>query len=413
TGAGASSFVRGVSSTASGNIQHVVIIIQENRSFNNLFMGFPGATTSTTGTLCNGKVIPLHAVPLEANYDVGHGLFDFLAAYNNGKGGCFNKERYVGPPPTPSHFGYGYVPQSEIGPYWAMASAYTLADQMFTSNIDASYVAHQYLIAGQAQSSVDVPNKTPWGCDGPSGEVVSIITQQRTYGGTQTPCFSYPTLANGLDAAGLTWRYYSPPLIKGTGSLWSAFDSISPVRYGPDWANVISPETQILTDVAAGTLANVTWVVPDAQNSDHSGFNGKNGPQWVASVVDAIGNSQFWNSTAIFVVWDDWGGWYDPVVPKYVDYDGLGFRVPLIAISPYALTNHVAHTQYEFGSILKFVEDTWNLPRLAASDTRAHPFGRDVFNFKQNPTPFSPFARPGEAARFIHERPSYRLPDAE
>ncbi|MEO6990651.1 MAG: alkaline phosphatase family protein [Candidatus Baltobacteraceae bacterium] len=398
-----------------GTIQHVVIIVQENRSLNNLFMGFPGAQTASTGLLCNGMSVPLHAVPLEANYDVGHGLQDFLAAYNNGVGGCFNRERYIGAPPKPPFFNYAYVPQSETAPYWAMASAYTLADETFQSNIDASFTAHQYLIAGQAQSSVDIPNLQPWGCDAPPGQTIKTITPQRTIGPHQSTCFTYPTLANELDAAGVTWRYYAPtttPL--QLGAIWSAFDASSYVRNGPDWAaDVISPETNILSDVAAGTLKNVTWVVPNLAHSDHAESLSSSGPMWVASVVDAIGTSPFWNSTAIFVTWDDWGGWFDPQVPAYVDYDGLGFRVPLIAISPYARVNHVAHTHYEFGSILKFIENNWKLARLAPSDTRAAPFGKDVFNFTQPPTPFSTFAPRGTAARILHEPRSYGAPDDE
>ncbi|MEO6991744.1 MAG: alkaline phosphatase family protein [Candidatus Baltobacteraceae bacterium] len=397
---------------SSGKISHVVIIIQENRSFNNLFMGFPGATTSTTGVLCNGRTVRLHPVPFGAPYDVGHGLPDFLAAYDNGKGDCFNRERYLGDGPKPPFFNYAYVPQAESLPYWTLAAKYTLGDQMFTSNIDASFTAHQYLIAGQAQQSVDIPGAQPWGCDGPPTQRINTITQQRQFGPKQGVCFTYPTLGTELDAAGLTWHYYAPstrPLM--LGAIWSAFDAIRQVRNGPEWAaNVISPETSILSDVANGTLENVTWVVPDLANSDHA-QGGKGGPQWVTSVVDAIGTSQFWDSTAIFVVWDDWGGWYDPVPPPYVDYDGLGFRVPLIVISPYALVNHVAHTQYEFGSILKFIELNWGLGQLAPSDTRAATFGPDVFNFSKHPAPFTRLGPTTEMERFRSETPSFRAPD--
>ncbi|MEO6990529.1 MAG: alkaline phosphatase family protein [Candidatus Baltobacteraceae bacterium] len=415
-----------------GKIQHIVIIIQENRSFNNLFMGFPGAMTSNTGVQCDGHGNTQHvnvtAVPFEAGFDVGHGLVDFNAAYDGGKSDCFNLERYIpspvvtpspGPTATPlASFMYAFVPRKETRQYWAMAKKYTLGDEMFQSNIDASFTAHQYLIAGQAQNSVDIPNMQPWGCDAPTGQMINTITPNRQLGPKQGVCFTYPTIATELDAAHLTWRYYAPatsPL--QLGGIWSAFDAISQVRNGPEWAtNVISPETNIIHDVQSGTLENVTWVVPDLLNSDHSGnaYQGSNGgPAWVTSVVDAIGKSQFWNSTAIFVVWDDWGGWYDPQSPQYVDFDGLGYRVPLIAISPYARLNHVAHTHYEFGSILKYIESTWRLAPLAASDTRAAPFGKDVFNYKQAPTPFTPFASPDEFERFSHMRPSYKVPDAD
>ena len=211
----------------------------------------------------------------------------------------------------------------------------------------------------------------------------------------------------------MSWRFYAPSTdpIKG-GGIWSAFDAIQPVRRGPEWAtNVISPETQVLTDIQAGTLANVTWIVPDFKNSDHTDFRATGGPAWITSIVDTIGASSFWNSTAIFILWDDWGGWYDPVSPQYLDYDGLGFRVPLMVVSPYALTNNVTHTPYEFGSVLRWIENNWSLGQLAPSDKRATPFGADVFNFARAPRAFKRLGPAGEAARFIHEKPSLIPPD--
>ena len=121
----------------------------------------------------------------------------------------------------------------------------------------------------------------------------------------------------------------------------------------------------------AGSLANVTWVIPDWLNSDHAGNRSNTGPAWVASVVNAIGESKLWPHTAIFVVWDDWGGWYDHVAPPQLDADGLGFRVPLVCISPFAGRGVVSHVQYEFGSILRFAEDAFGLPQFAVSDRRA------------------------------------------
>jgi phospholipase C len=147
------------------------------------------------------------------------------------------------------------------------------------------------------------------------------------------------------------------------------------------------PSSQFLTDIGNGTLSNVTWITPTAQSSDHPMLNDGSGPSWVASVVNAIGESQYWDSTAIFVTWDDWGGWYDHVAPpNYTSYE-LGFRVPLIVISPYAQNGYVSHTQHEFGSILKFTEEQLNLPSLGTTDERADDLS-DCFNFNQSPTPF-------------------------
>jgi phospholipase C len=191
------------------------------------------------------------------------------------------------------------------------------------------------------------------------------------------------TLANELDAAGLSWRYYAPAEKSNFGANWSAFDAIQSVRYGSEWStNVIAPETTVLTDIANGNLANVTWVIPAAKNSDHDGIDGLNGPNWVASVVNAVGQSQFWDSTAVFVIWDDWGGWFDHVAPPQLDYQGLGFRVPLMAISPYAKANYVSHVQFESASILAFAEEVFGLPPMAPADTRATPLD-DMFDFSQ------------------------------
>ncbi len=151
--------------------------------------------------------------------------------------------------------------------------------------------------------------------------------------------------------------------------------------------DVVTPETRILADVAKGKLAAVTWVVPSLPLSDHAGSGSKRGPSWVASVVNAIGSSNLWSSTAIFVTWDDWGGWYDDVAPPQLDYAGLGFRVPLLCISPFARSNYVDHTRYEFGSILKFIERRFHLPSLGRTDARAN-VPLNCFNFQQQARAF-------------------------
>jgi phospholipase C len=132
-------------------------------------------------------------------------------------------------------------------------------------------------------------------------------------------------------------------------------------------------------------------VTSGCYDSDHSSCTSTHGPDWVASIVNAVGSSPFWDSTAIFVMWDEWGGWYDHVVPPYADYDGLGFRVPLLVISPYAKRGYVSHVQYEHGSILRFVEDRFGLARLAASNGRANSPAQDCFDFGRRPRAFKPF----------------------
>lgn len=194
--------------------------------------------------------------------------------------------------------------------------------------------------------------------------------------------------------------------------------------YGPDWKNVISPQTRILTDVQNGSLAEVSWVTPDWQDSDHTGSGYNRGPSWVTSVVNAIGESPYWRSTAIFVLWDDWGGWYDDAPPPQRDFRGLGIRVPCIIISPYAKAGYIDHSVYEFGSVLRFTEQTFNLPPLgpnqlgpAASDlgytdVRANSLV-DAFDFTQKPRAFKPIPQPYPYSFFMSQPPSDQPPDDE
>jgi phospholipase C len=171
-----------------------------------------------------------------------------------------------------------------------------------------------------------------------------------------------------------------------------------------------TPETTILTDVAEGRLPQVSWVIPDLKNSDHATSRSDTGPSWVAAVVNAIGESAYWNSTAIFVLWDDWGGWYDDAAPPQLDFTGLGLRVPCIVISPYAKAHHVAHTQYEFGSILKFIERTYGLPSLGYTDARAADMS-DAFDFSLPPRAFTLIQARYPISHFIEQRSTMQLPD--
>jgi phospholipase C len=162
--------------------------------------------------------------------------------------------------------------------------------------------------------------------------------------------------------------------------------------------------------VGAGKLANVTWIIPDYVDSDHSGAKSTTGPSWVASLVNAVGGSRFWDSTAVFVIWDDWGGWYDHVSPPQLDVQGLGFRVPMLAISPYSKVNYVSHVQYESAGILNFVESVFDLPALQAADKRANGFD-DIFDFTKKPRPYSATQAHTQAQHFVRAKPSLIPPD--
>ena len=378
-----------------GVIQHVVYIIQENRSFNNLFMGFKGATTQNYGYDTKGDKIKLHSQSIATNWDIDHSVGGFFTAYDDGRMDGWNNEYACCS--QPANFAYAFAPKSETKTYWEMAEQYVLADNLFQSNLDGSFIAHQYAIAAYANGEVDFPS-SDWGCQGGPYDVIPTLTQNRAYGPDVPVCEDYTTLGDELDAASLSWRFYTYPYNED-GGLWNAYSAVSHIYNGPDYTtDVITPATQFITDVEEAKLAAVTWITPTAGNSDHAGSESKGGPAWVASLVNAVGESPFWDSTVVFITWDDWGGWFDPVRPIYEDYDGLGFRVPLIAISAYAKQGYVSHVQYENSSVLRFMEDNFGLAPLAASDARAADPASDFFNFSQQPRPFKPFTVKTKAA---------------
>ncbi len=396
--------------TASSTIKHIVVIMQENRSFDNLFNGFPGADTVSSG-MSKGQVVPLQPIPFEQGTDVDHSHPGWWADWDNGLLDGFAHAKSYPIPNLP----YAYVPQSETVPYWTLAQRYTLGDRMFQSNSGPSFVAHQYMIAGQSADADENPDGQPWGCDAPTTERVALLGPNGTDLPGVYPCFDYQTMADLLDAKSITWKYYAPGItstnngiaIYGSGFIWSAYQAIHHIRFGSDWTNnVISPNTQVLTDIANGQLAQVTWIVPAGSYSDHAGAGlTAQGPDWVASITNAIGASQFWNSTVIFISWDDWGGWYDHVNPPQVDNMGLGFRVPVIVVSPYARAGYISHTTHEFSGFLKYTEEVFNLPSLGTRDVLADDFA-DCFNYAQTPQPYVPVTVVNDGAFFQRNKDS-------
>jgi phospholipase C len=263
------------------------------------------------------------------------------------------------------------------------------------------------------------------GCIATAGTTVALINPLGVESSSQYPCFEHQTLSDLLEAANISWRYYAP----SAGSIWTAPDAINHICQpqtvnntltctGPDWINNVSiPEWNVLEDIANGQLQQVSWIIPDGAQSDHAESNDGTGPSWVASIVNAIGNSQYWANTAIIITWDDWGGWYDHVAPKVID-DGVswgsgyvyGFRVPLIVVSPYAKAAYTSHVTHDFGSILKFIETTYNLPSLGYADAQADDLS-DCFNLAQKPITFQPISAPLGADYFINNKRPHIDPD--
>jgi phospholipase C len=237
---------------------------------------------------------------------------------------------------------------------------------------------------------------------------------KREYGQPQVPCFDYTTFGDELDKAKLAWRFYTSSYKKPYSGLWSGYQAVKHIFNGPDWKkDIVTPQHRFLKDVANGKLAAFTWVTPLCLDSDHLDCGGGFGPSWVASVVNAVGKSKFWDSTVVFVQWDDWGGLYDPVPPPFKDYDGNGFRVPLIVISPYAKKDFVSHKQYETASVLRFAEDLFGLKPLSAADTRAKSPAKDCLDFSQKPRKFVPIKAPQDGNFFLNQPLDDRIPDAQ
>jgi phospholipase C len=426
-------------------IKHVVIIVQENRSFDNIFANFPGTDKVTGGFDSKHKFVPLHAVSFTSTAgDMDHLWTIALANWDHGKMDGFDLNSFgtTGGGAAVGDYPYAEVIRSEVQPYWNLATQYVLGDRMFPGEFGPSFTAHQYLIAGTTMLNpqtalVDTPEETPWGCDSfrpnptsilVSGSNAPLTAANRTekFGGGPFPCLTqYVTMADTLDAAKVEWRYYAPSTVPDTdlgGQVWSAFDAIKNVRYNPsEWtktgnpagSGVSWPPTNVLRDAAAGKLPAVSWVIPELANSDQPAAESKLGPAWVSSVVNAVGKSKDWNSTAIVVVWDEWGAWFDHVPPPQLDYAGLGIRVPMLIISPY-VRPHVEHTQYEYGSILKFVEQVFNVPPLGghATDARATSLV-NAFDFTMKPRAFKPIPLTVTPQFFFDQRPSFKAPDPD
>jgi phospholipase C len=410
------------------NQLNVVVIFQENRSTDNLFGSnpyfLPGVDIATSGTNSQGQQVPLTPVPLANNYDLSHAHSAFVAMYDNGKMDGANKISVTcnkgaqGCPPVNPQFRYVDNSTGTLDPYFQLAQQYTFGDRMFQTNQGPSFPAHQFIISGTSapseysdlfasenpQGVSNAGNDT--GCTAPSGEYVKLIDPSGSEAQTMYPCFDHQTLADSLDYAGVSWRYYAP----SAGSIWNGPNAIQHLRNGPDWGNdVVLNPSQVLTDISNGNLANVSWVIPSGQESDHAGINKGLGPSWVASVVNAIGQSQYWDNTVILITWDDWGGWYDHVAPSVVNSYEYGFRVPLIVVSPFARQGYVSHVTHDFGSILHFIEEVYNLPSLGYADATADDLS-DCFDSHRH-NRFQKIAAPHDAKYFLNDKTPPTDPD--
>jgi len=399
-------------------IKHVVFLVKENHTFDNYFGKYPGADGATEGKTLqcdngfqSGPTVPLTPAPYIYPHDLGHAFAPGLTAINGGKMDGFNCVTY-GDDLT----GYTQFSRKTLPVYWKLADRFVLADRFFTSMFGPTFPEHLYTIAAQSYGIIDNKSTTDHPgnyCDDPtehtrrfpiesltSTDVKKIMGLEEhfldspanlfkiaAYWVDTRTCINIKVLPDELQKAGVSWKYYAEP------DIWmNAMQAIKHVRFGPMWNNVQDP-TQILTDLQKDQLPQVSWLIPpDGSPNEHPGgsVNICDGMNWTVEYLNAIFQSDAWPNTAVVIVWDDFGGFYDHVVPPHYDIMGLGPRTPALIISPYTKPGDnpdggsIDSTTYEFSSVLKFIEDLYGLPSMTDRDAQASPLA-GAFDFTQKP----------------------------
>ena len=425
-------------SAALSHFDHIVLVVQENRTPDNLFFALCRAKPCSTHPVGNqydiqtanwldknasGGTINPTPLPLNVSFGPLHSHTAFLAMcdFDAGTGSC--KMDGAGDivcngclPNT--QFTYVDNSRGVINPYLYLAVNYGWANYMFQTNQGPSFPAHQFLFgATSAPSKTDDhrgifaaenarKNNHTNGCIALQGSVVALINARGKENKTIYPCFEHKTLGDLLDGSKLSWRYYTP----GPGDLWSAPDAIRHICQpgngmctGPIWRDhlALNPP-DVIADVQKCSLPDVSWVIPAAAYSDHAAINDGSGPNWVAGVINAIGNStckngdgtSYWDSTAILVTWDDWGGFYDHEPPTFLPFpEGAyqyGFRVPFLFVSAYTPQGYVNNDRQDFGDIIRFVEFNCGLSmgELTFADARSTGDLAPFYDLAANPRSF-------------------------
>lgn len=364
-------------------ISHIVIFYKENRTFDSMFGTFPGANGARTYKDKQGMTHTLGHETLTLPHDICHTYQCAKAAEDGGKMDGFSTTGEV-------QFQQGDIPN-----YWQYASTFTLADNNFTQVESSTFSNHLFSIAGTDNNVDSLPvqgNGSPtnqWGCDAPTG---TTVEERSPTGATKKvyPCFGFTTLGDRLNTSGISWKYYAQTTKGASGYQFSTYDAIRQIRTTAQWKAHVVPYTQFAADAASGNLPAVSWLTQPVALSDHPPSSICPGENWTVQQINAIMNGPDWASTAIVLTWDDWGGFFDHVPPPHVNVANrlieLGMRTPLIMISPYSRPATIDHTQFSTVSIVRFVEDTFNVPGLSGEDTNAQGL-EEMLNFTQSPLP--------------------------
>jgi phospholipase C len=366
----------------------------ENRSFDNLFGRYPGANGVRTGVR-DGAEVPLIHCPEWLPGDLPHDTSAWHDSYNEGAMDGFALGEY-GP-----YFAYSQFGRRDIPNYFTWADRFVLCDNFFASVAGPSYANHLFMIAGQAGGAIDNPENIrtkrldngdkfkSWGCDAFGDDVYVLIEDEAGNVSRHATCFDMETVGHQLTARNIDWAFYSAEP-RQAGYIWQAYASIEDIFHDRDlWDQHIWPVDDLMRDIEANALPPVTWITPRFQLSDHPPFSTKHAHNWATDIVNGIMRSEMWDRVAIFISWDEWGGLYDHVPPPTVDHVDLGFRVPMLVISPYAKRGYIDDAFGEFSAPLRFTSDNWGLPPLTRRIERSHAF-EHVFDFERKPRPPDP-----------------------
>jgi len=379
-------------------IQHVIWIIQENHSFDNYFGTFPNADGLPPSTclpeLPGSKqcVKPFHMPPGQPLLDLEHSWETAQAAYDHG-----TMDGFVWVEGSP--YTMGYYDQTDIPNYWMYAHQFTLCDRFFSSEMTGSSPNHVFTVAAQSQEINNI------------GSLEQLEDEMDNSEG-----FPFESIVKNFGNKNISWKYYvetqpKPPEWESVNAglarlafpdprgftLWNPMPGFKSIRDDDSRMNRLVSLDDYYKDLQEGTLPQFAWIIPDFQDSEHPPEPLDQGMWYVTRIINALMKSPDWGSTAVFLTWDDYGGFYDHVPPPEVDAYGYGPRVPMLVISPYAKRDYVSHYTYDFTSVLKFIEERWSLPHLTARDDRANDM-RDCFNFDRPPR---------DTHELIMEVPSY------
>jgi len=416
-------------------IRHVVIIMQENRSFDTYFGTFPGADglpmQGGVPVVCvpdaelGGCVRPYHN-PADKNFGGPHSAQDASMDIDGGRMDGFigRAEASMGhtcngagmPPCSPNGPTdvMGYHDQREIPNYWAYARNFVLQDRMFEPNASWSLPEHLFMVSEWSAKCSQV--------DDPMSCINALQAPQQLPGGS-TPNYAWTDLTWLLHEYNVSWKYYvaegtepdcdddamtcaAKPQSAGTPEIWNPLPFFTTVHQDGQLGNIQTLD-HFYADVRADSLPAVSWIVPNGKVSEHPSARVSAGQAYVTGLINTIMQSPVWNSTAIFLAWDDWGGFYDHVAPPVVDENGYGLRVPGLVISPYARQGYIDHQTLSFDAYVKFIEDDFLRSQRLDPRTDGRPDPRptvreDVallgdlsqdFDFNQTPRP--PLILPG------------------